>query len=111
MKSTFEDELRTILLQEYGFKKSIARTDISDKDLSLIKQTTDSAQLKEHITNIQTERQNNELKQALANYQNVKHPDNVGTAILKKNYADTLLAALPNVNKDQQTLIKEVLEM
>lgn len=111
MKSTFEDELRTILLQEYGFKKSIARTDISDKDLSLIKQTTDSAQLKEHITNIQTERQNNELKQALENYQNVKHPDNVGTAILKKNYADTLLEALPNVNKDEQTLVKDVLEM
>lgn len=46
MKSTFEDELRTVLLQEYGFKKAIARTDISDKDLSLIKQTTASTQLK-----------------------------------------------------------------
>lgn len=74
MKNTFEDELRTVLLQEYGFKKAIARADISNKDLSLIKQTTDSAQLKEYITNIQAERQNDELKQALANYPMLNTP-------------------------------------
>ncbi|HIZ95722.1 MAG TPA: hypothetical protein H9803_03330 [Candidatus Ligilactobacillus excrementavium] len=111
MKNTFEDELRTILLQEYGFEKAIARTEISDKDLLLIKSAIDDTQLKERITNIQTKRKNDELKHALENYPSVKHPDSAGTAILKKNYADTLLTALPDVNKDQQILIKEVLEM
>lgn len=112
MKNTFEGELRTVLLQEYGFEKAITRTEISDKDLSLIKSAVDDTQLKKHITNIQTKRQNDKLKHALEKYPSVKHPDSAATAMLKKNYADTsLLTALPDVNKDQQLLIKEVLEM
>ncbi|GBG94171.1 hypothetical protein LFYK43_06300 [Ligilactobacillus salitolerans] len=106
-----ENELRLLLLEQYGFKKAVQRPDISNKDLELIKQAAQDPALLEQIEAIQAKRQHEEILSALKTYQNLKHPNCWAAAMGKHAAQSTLEGAWLTASAADKEKIEQILEV
>lgn len=125
--TTLDDDLRAMLLEQYGFEKVINREGVSDQDLELIKQHSEHDQkLQAKITVIQEQRRQEflqsqkefeeeearrlkkELEEALEKYPQVE-ATSYSSARYKNGLRSTLESALGTAADEDRERIRQVL--
>lgn len=125
--TTLDDELRVMLLKQYGFEKVVNREDVSDDDLELIKQHSDhDLKLQADIADVQEQRrqkflqaqkefdeeearwQKEKLEEALERYPKM-HATNYASAMMQHSVRSTLESALGTASDEDRERIRQVL--
>lgn len=125
--TTLDDELRVMLLKQYGFEKVVNREDVSDDDLELIKQHSDhNLKLQADIADVQEQRrqkflqaqkdfdeeearwQKEKLEEALERYPKM-HATSYASAMMQRSIRSTLESALGTASDEDRERIRQVL--